>query len=439
MNTEPPITLPRSICSNIINLMGVIAFTFAVFYCRHHDINGVNATLITVLSYGFVIILLEVLILRTPMRGNTGLDFSRFDWNADRIFYKLIGLYSMYAFLALCYWGLPIYSNQFYDGYYEGVRKIFPYLMIASVPYVALVDSFMKQPQDNYYWMGRFLLLRGRGTTWIAFGQLITGWIVKGYFLPLMFVFIIGDINYVLTVDLTTTPMTFINVYQPMVSFIFVLDLLAAVAGYMLTFRLFDTHIRSVEPTFFGWFICLVCYDPFNETYLNTYFRYRGNDTRWIDWLQDSPDLLMVWGCMVYLFIFIYSVAGMNFGIRFSNITHRGVLTNGMYRFTKHPEYLSKNTFWWLTFCPFVMLNGENGDWTETTRYILLMFGINGTYFWRAKTEERHMSRDPVYVEYALWMNENGTLAWLGKLIPWFQYKAPKDWRNLPPIYTGIK
>ena len=433
------ITLPKSISCNLINFLGVVGFLFSILYCKHHDIRGIDATLFSVLMYGGIVIFLEVVFLHSPKRPSTGLDFSCFNWNADRIFFKLTGLYACYAFVALIYWGAPVYCDRFFDPYYEAIYKLFPYLMIASVPYVALVDCYMKQPEDNYYWMGRFLLLRGRGTTWRAFTQLITGWIVKGYFLPLMFIFFIGDVNYLINFDTTENQMTFLNVYHPMVAVVFVLDLLAAVGGYMLTFRLFDTHLRSVEPTFFGWFICLSCYDPFNGTYLNNYFRYRGNDDRWIDWLQDKPEMLIIWGGLIFFFIFIYTVAGMNFGIRFSNITHRGVLTNGMYRFTKHPEYLSKNTFWWLTFCPFITLPGEDHSYIESLRFFILMLGVNGTYFWRARTEERHMSRDPVYVEYALWMNEHGVLAWLGRLIPYFQYKAPENWRSLPPVYMGIK
>jgi hypothetical protein len=69
----------------------------------------------------------------------------------------------------------------------------------------------------------------------------------------------------------------------------------------------------------------------------------------------------------------------------------------------------------------------------------MLMMMVNMTYFMRARTEERHMSRDPVYVQYALWMNEHGVFAWLGRLVTFFRYKPPVNWENLPYPYTGIK
>lgn len=440
ITSSSPVQLPRSATSNLINVLGLIAFAFAIFYCKAQELGGVNATLLCVGAYGITVLLLEVIFLRTPLRPSTGLDFSKCSWEADRIFYKLVGLYGCYGFIGLIYWGMPVYNDGFYRDYKYTVHLLLPYILVAAVPYIALVDCFMKQPQDNYYWFGRWLCLRGRGTSWLALRQLLLGWVVKGYFLPLMFVYMIGDVNYLTKLDVTEDNLTFLGMYHPIVAVVFVMDLLAAVAGYMMTFRLFDTHIRSAEPTFFGWFVCLACYDPFNSTYLSLYASYRGNDDRWIEWLQNSPDLLMVWGTVVFCAIFVYSAAGLNFGLRFSNITHRGVLTKGMFRFTKHPEYISKNFFWWMTFVPFVTLEGDDGSgWVELFRYCLLMGGVNLVYFHRARSEERHLSRDPVYVEYALWMNDHGSLAWLGRLIPYFKYKAPENWRELPYPYMGIK
>ena len=35
---------------------------------------------------------------------------------------------------------------------------------------------------------------------------------------------------------------------------------------------------------------------------------------------------------------------------------------------------------------------------------------VSGVYYWRAKTEERHLSADPTYREYAEWMDRNGPI-----------------------------
>jgi hypothetical protein len=59
-------------------------------------------------------------------------------------------------------------------------------------------------------------------------------------------------------------------------------------------------------------------------------------------------------------------------------------------------------------------------------------------YFMRAKTEERHLSRDPVYVQYALWMNEHGVLRFLNR-IPGLKYKPPAPGEVKYETSSGVK
>jgi hypothetical protein len=58
-------------------------------------------------------------------------------------------------------------------------------------------------------------------------------------------------------------------------------------------------------------------------------------------------------------------------------------------------------------------------------RHCALLLMLNGVYFLRARTEERHLSRDPEYVAYALWIDAHGLLAGLGRVLPWLRYRAP--------------
>ena len=67
------------------------------------------------------------------------------------------------------------------------------------------------------------------------------------------------------------------------------------------------------------------------------------------------------------------------------------------------------------------------------------MVGTNLVYFLRARTEERHLSHDPVYVAYALWINEHGIFHRLGKLLPWLRYQAPPEWEKYSTPYQGIQ
>src|SRR3546814_6546951 len=122
---------------------------------------------------------------------------------------------------------------------------------------------------------------------------------------------------------------------------------------------------------------------------------------------SDLPYLLWIIGGVLVVLTAIYAWATVAFGLRFSNLTHRGILTHGPYRWTKHPAYVSKNLFWWLSTLPFLV---SNGSFTDMVRNSAIMATVSGVYYWRARTEERHLMTDPVYREYTAWMDRNGPL-----------------------------
>ena len=105
----------------------------------------------------------------------------------------------------------------------------------------------------------------------------------------------------------------------------------------------------------------------------------------------------------------IYTWSTCSFGCRFSNLTNRGIVVDGPYRYVKHPAYLSKNISWWMMAVPFV---GHVG-WRATLVACLSLLVTNLIYVIRALTEERHLMRDPAYVAYVHWIEQHGLWAHL--------------------------
>ena len=173
--------------------------------------------------------------------------------------------------------------------------------------------------------------------------------------------------------------------------------------GYLLTLRLADTHVRSAEPTLFGWVVALACYEPFWFLMERQYLQYQGK-LDWLQWLADSPLLATLWGAMIVSLVMIYAWATVIFCTRFSNLTHRGIITNGPYRYTRHPAYLAKNLSWWLISIPFIVQDSM----TDALRHCLMLLLLNALYALRAWTEERHLSQDPQYMQYAAWIRRHG-------------------------------
>ena len=195
------------------------------------------------------------------------------------------------------------------------------------------------------------------------------------------------------------------------VSFLFLIDVQIGTVGYLLTLRPLDAHIRSGNPFLGGWIAALICYPPFvvgiigeNSQIIN----YKVNAAGWGHWFAGNEAMLWMWAAWLVFLTAIYAWATFAFGIRFSNLTYRGVLTNGPYRYTRHPAYLSKNLFWWCTVMPFLVTSGSAMDAVRNCVFLLL---VNGIYYWRARTEEAHLlAEDPKYREYYDWMEENGVI-----------------------------
>ena len=137
-----------------------------------------------------------------------------------------------------------------------------------------------------------------------------------------------------------------------------------ATVGYILTLKPLDAHIRTANPYGMAWVAALICYPPFilmNGGPLD----YQVGGADWGYWLAGHDTLMAVWGALLVGLIGVYAWATMAFGIRFSNLTHRGVITHGPYALTRHPAYISKNLSWWVGSLPFLV---TSGGWVEGAR-----------------------------------------------------------------------
>lgn len=203
-----------------------------------------------------------------------------------------------------------------------------------------------------------------------------------------------------------------------MFELLFVIDVQIGTVGYLCTFRPLDAHIRSGNPFLAGWLAALMGYPPFVFTFMGNggMIQYEYNTAGWGYWFEGHDMLLWAWAFWLALLTAIYAWATVAFGIRFSNLTYRGVLTNGPYRFTRHPAYLSKNLFWWCSSMPFSVTSDSMVDAIRNTVFLGVVSGI---YYWRARTEEAHLlGEDPKYRQYYDWMQESGLItSRLAKLV----------------------
>jgi protein-S-isoprenylcysteine O-methyltransferase Ste14 len=415
--------LPRSVNSQWVALAGCGGFLLTLSGVAGQDLDRAPLILLTMAGTALPMILLELLLRRVHRAPSTGLDFDGAPrpWSPGRIATKLLGLYATFAILALVYWAVPEYDRSFYGPFWDLLDLALWPIVAAAVPYVAWLDRRMVEPRDGLWHAGCLALGRWRGLDRAALRGHGLGWVIKGFYLPLMTVYL-GDAARWLS---THGPLGSVDSMAEVVTyaskFSLGLDLAFVAIGYALMLRLLDTHIRSANPYMYGWVFTLMLYQPFWSIMSKRYFAYGDGDT-WLDHMEAVPVLLGIWGVLIILSKLGWAWSNMSFGMRFSNLTHRGIITNGPYRFTKHPSYLFKNISWWLLSVPFLSSDGP----IEAAQHAFALLGVNLLYVVRARAEEQHLSEDPDYVRYALWINDHGLFARLGRTLPLLRYRPPE-------------
>jgi protein-S-isoprenylcysteine O-methyltransferase Ste14 len=236
----------------------------------------------------------------------------------------------------------------------------------------------------------------------------LRAWAVKGFFCAFMISILPGGFVGVVNLDLATLAGDPVRIGTWGAELLFVVDVQIAMVGYLMTMKPLDAQIRTANPHLAGWVAALICYPPFLLMGDGGPLNYHQNIGDWSMWLKGYPLLLWIW-CGILIFLTgIYAWATVAFGLRFSNLTYRGVLTHGPYAFTRHPAYLSKNLFWWFSSMPFIATSGSLTDEIRNTALLAL---ISAVYYWRAKTEEQHLAaEDPKYRAYSVWMLENAPI-----------------------------
>ncbi|MFT4625852.1 MAG: hypothetical protein ACI8PZ_004523 [Myxococcota bacterium] len=414
--------LPASVTDMRVNLIGFLGLLGATWWAvgAGRELDVVSTTVVLMLSLALPIVGLDLLLHRVHRRPSTGLDWDApLQPDAGRLATKAVGVLACLGMVGAVYALAPEYQGSFYARFYTFLWWLGPPVAVLAVPYMVWADGKLVEPQDGYWHLGRGVLGQWSEVDLYKVGDLLRGWVVKGFFVPLMYIYFCDNIGALRRLT-EASPDTWLQLFDALWSFGFLVDIVFTTTGYLLTLRVVDTHLRSSQPSMTGWVAALVCYQPFWSLISRQYIAY-DNGYMWGEWLANTPALKAVWAVVLLVLLAGFSGSTITFGVRFSNLTNRGVITGGLYRFTKHPAYIAKCTSFWMLFVPFVVQ--ESGF--EALRDCTWMVGICAVYWLRARTEEEHLSEDPAYVQYALWMNDHGLFAPLGRLFPVLRYRPP--------------
>lgn len=153
--------------------------------------------------------------------------------------------------------------------------------------------------------------------------------------------------------------------------------------GYFIESNRLGSEIKSVDPTWIGWLACLWCYPPFNS------FSFLPFDVALFPIKIETSDIARVcFNILESVLWGIFAWSSLALGFKASNLTARGIVHHGPYRWVRHPAYAAKLGVWWI----------QGVIFGEFTIGILLAFTV--IYGLRAWTEERHLSSVDNYLDY---------------------------------------
>ena len=400
---------PRSATPFSVGLLGMLAGLLTLWLVRDSTaLDGATRSTVACFAIIATVGAYELLVARVYLRPSAGLTRRALrSLNIARVAMRLASLACIYAGIGALYWLLPEYHGSFYHPFWSLIGTLAPYVAVAAPFYFAWMDTHQRETDDAYLLLARLLLRGERPSNWRPLREMLAGWMVKAFFLPLMTVYLstnAAQLNASLSAALNA-PFS-LATFRFMYDLSFAMDLMFGTVGYLCTLRILDSHVRSAEPTTLGWLVALICYQPFWSLISSQYIRYEGS-MFWDNWLISMPVLRIVWGSVIVALLLCYACATMSFGLRFSNLTNRGIITSGPYRLTKHPAYIAKNLSYWMVSVPFI----EPLGWQVALMHCAALVAVNLVYFVRAKTEEKHLMNDPDYRAYAEWIARNGVFA----------------------------
>lgn len=421
---QAPAARPASDVSAGVGLAGLLGLFTWIVICRNWPaiadalslpgprapLSGPYAALTALLWSGTPMVLWSLLVDKVHRRASTGIDWSRprrVSEVIDVSTTKLAGLWATWAIIGFLYCVARWYWRGQYLFAMEVIGTAAVPLFLFSVPYVLWLDRVLVNPRDGAWHFGAMLIGREPYDIREVWHHL-RGWAVKGFFCAFMISILPGGFAAIVSLNFAEVPFGPVPIAGWLTELLFLVDVQIAMVGYLLTLKPLDAQIRTANPWLGGWLAALICYPPFILMGDGGPLSYHQNTADWAYWMQGHDVLLWAWAALLVFLTGVYAWATVAFGIRFSNLTYRGVLTNGPYRFTRHPAYLSKNLFWWCSTLPFL---ATTGSLTDVVRNTTILAFVSAVYYWRARTEEKHLlAEDAKYRAYHAWMAQNAVI-----------------------------
>jgi len=294
-----------------------------------------------------------------------------------------------FAFYAALFAFVPFYQERLSPIGFAGIEVVLiAYLLILPFFYATFPDDYPVKCRQ--FWRA-LAHLRSRWPTEEE-AVALRAVAVKAFFMPLMIAWLVSGSA---SIGLAMLNPGSVGLYEMMLGVVILIDLFFFTVAYGIEHPKLHNEIRSVEPTLLGWVSALACYPPFQMMLVGV-----------IGWHaleypnSTDPTLQASAGMIMLALMSVYAWASVALGLKASNLTNRGTVSRGPYAYIRHPAYVCKNLFWWVSAIPLLAGCVQAGDWQLFGLAFFSLSAWSAIYTVRALTEERHLLADSEYVDY---------------------------------------
>jgi protein-S-isoprenylcysteine O-methyltransferase Ste14 len=417
--TNAPAVRPASVARNTDPFLIALAIMAAYYFFTKWNVTETQLAMMLVATVTVLMAAIEIAYApwcKKPaphLETKTWLTHSAIKW---------LGTMAGLGLVLFAWWLLPEYHRPLYRPVKQAAWMLLPYVPALSAIYILLTQKRLGLAEDDDWYLGMLLLGKTKSIEWHRIRDGLLVWFVKGFFLPLNFSSAVVMLKSIRTEELPSLSTPWLQMVAQLDVMIFCTLVISIIPGYLLSSRLLGTEIRKIDHSWFGWMVTLACYPPFLHgvftSWLNYHGKNHGSTKPWAMLSADTPYLQYILGGGIILMGLVHYWGEAIFNLRASNLSHRGIITNGPFRFTKHPVYVSKCAGWLLLWLPFA----QAGSWLNNLRLTILWCGVCILLGLRGLAEEKLLSQDPDYDAYALWVDKHGIFKWVGKIYPPLSY-----------------
>ena len=403
--------------------------------------SNLNNTEITLWMCGGLTVFTGLLeLLRAPWR-KTARPIVPFAAILNSAFIKWVGSMTGLAITLFGWWALREYDRSQYMPMWRVLPDVLPYVPLVMFITHLFTEWRLGPSGGDGRDLGLVTLFRFKEADGTGICDELLTWFIKGFFLSINFCEVPKVLSAIRGKEEEIFSLPWPQL-QPLILFIIYGFIIASILpGYVFSSRLFNTHIRKISHSWFAYSVTLVCYSPFVMGLTQRWFEYSPiNPTPnwnkpWVSFSGDDMTMLYILGGLIIFFELFHYWGEAILGIRSSNLTNRGIITNGPFRVCKHPVFASKCFAWFIIWLPFM-----NGDTVlECIRLMVAFFGMCVVFGARCWAEERLLAEDPDYVAYGLYMDQHSVFAPIARYIPLLQFRwRLKRWIRLGEVNANV-